>query len=339
MEALKLAFETIIVGALALPWLIIIIDVFLRPKGSENVSIWQLVLPYLAPFKDPDDKATLVVAGVFLFAATYFVGAAITRVSGDFFNDDDFWIPRLRLPTEDNVRTDVYCDPVARQFVRADGAEAAVTTSNCQKAAAVRTLGTLKSDNLEVPTNSYCVEDAPCPDPLSANTLVTSDDSKKAKELIQQTFYRKEAALVLNSDKIDRLNQLHSQDLVLRGAAFDGLITVVLCFFAMGGQTRWHLIWLLFPIILLVGGLRILLFIHIPHNALDDPPFMEFTAVVLGLVGMGICWRGSRGPTSFSRLLVIASLLTLFAGFGWWWAEVLYDRLVIYSFYATILAK
>jgi hypothetical protein len=49
MEAVKLAFDTIIVGALALPWLILIIDVFLRPKGSENVSIWELVLTRAAP--------------------------------------------------------------------------------------------------------------------------------------------------------------------------------------------------------------------------------------------------------------------------------------------------
>ena len=50
-------------------------------------------------------KVPLAVTGVFLFAMAYFVGAAVGRVSGDLFDDGDLsW-----LPTENKIRSDVYC--------------------------------------------------------------------------------------------------------------------------------------------------------------------------------------------------------------------------------------
>ena len=178
MEALKLAFDTIIVGALAIPWLILLIGLFQRRKEAEKAST-SSVLSFLAPFLDGDDKHVLGAAGVFVFAATYFVGAAITRVSGDFFNDDDLWIPYVRLPTEDNIRTDVYCDPVVRELVRAGGGENVITTPRCQQAAK-----TWRSRN-----------------------DIDRDTAERAKKDIQRTFYRQEAAVLAPSDDSDRLNQ------------------------------------------------------------------------------------------------------------------------------------
>jgi len=42
MEALKLAFETVIVGVLALPWLAFVLDMFFRPKNGGKRQGWSL---------------------------------------------------------------------------------------------------------------------------------------------------------------------------------------------------------------------------------------------------------------------------------------------------------
>src|SRR5215467_15785940 len=100
MEALKLAFDTIIVGALALPWIVLILDLLLLPKNGGNghlAKAWAIV--------KQGDKVPFAVTGVFLFATAYFVGAAVERVSGDFFDDElGAW-----FPAEHNIRTEVYC--------------------------------------------------------------------------------------------------------------------------------------------------------------------------------------------------------------------------------------
>jgi hypothetical protein len=346
MEALKLAFDTIIVGALALPWIILMIDLFLRPKGSEKESIWFVLWSFLAKFQgqadkaildqadkavsDQADKAVLAVAGVFLFAAAYLVGAAVTRVSGDFFNDDDLWILGARLPTEDNIRTDVYCDPVVRPFVPD------VTTDQCQEAASVKTLSHPIDRAWNEATHLFMGFLMSNREDRTRTPTVGQKNSEveTPKQMIQRTFYRQEAALLLKGST-DRLNQLHSQVLVLRGAAFDGLITLLLCLFAIGGQPgRLHAIWSVFPTAIFGVGSFTFLFIHLFDHGLDDPPFMEFTTVVLGLVGLYTWRQHTREHTPYLTWFLIALLLTLFAGFGWWWSEVLYDRLVLYSFYA-----
>ena len=62
-----------------------------------------------------ETKLPPAAAGVLLFSVAYLLGSAISRVSGDFFNDDD-----LRMPfTEDHIRMAVYCGPAERMFLTA----------------------------------------------------------------------------------------------------------------------------------------------------------------------------------------------------------------------------
>ena len=42
MEALKLAFDTAIVGVLALPWLAFVLDLFFRPRDGGKDQGWSL---------------------------------------------------------------------------------------------------------------------------------------------------------------------------------------------------------------------------------------------------------------------------------------------------------
>ncbi|HEY6768591.1 MAG TPA: hypothetical protein VI386_27850 [Candidatus Sulfotelmatobacter sp.] len=97
MDALKIAFETIIVGALALPWIALLVDLFSPTKE-------QLLNVLLDKLKD---QSVAAVAGALLFAMAYLVGSSVARLGEDFFNDEDL---RTKF-TEDEIRTSVYCRP------------------------------------------------------------------------------------------------------------------------------------------------------------------------------------------------------------------------------------
>jgi hypothetical protein len=60
-------------------------------------------------------KERQAAAGVLLFAMTYTLGSAVSRIAQDFFNDDDLYLQVHRHlfrvgTTEDRIHTRVYCD-------------------------------------------------------------------------------------------------------------------------------------------------------------------------------------------------------------------------------------
>jgi hypothetical protein len=290
MDALKLAFDTIIVGALALPWLLIAMDLFVASQEGQMALLWSLV-------KRGEDRIPPAVMGVLLFTMAYFLGAAISRVSGDFFNDDDLG---LKI-TEDHIREDVYCSPNERQFI---GPVLSYTDDTRQEHKVTRE-----------EFRAFC-------------------DSKAATQPAELIFRVQESALLLQGgDKTDTLNQLRAQISVLRGAAFNGLLVFVLCGYGWCGRQpakRRPAWWI--PIALSAGG-GLMLRHHIMHNGLNDPPFMECTFIVLGLAGGYVFWKGAP-PRAYGAGLLLSLLLSGIAYFGWWWTEVLYDQQVLHSFYA-----
>src|SRR5260370_948828 len=209
MDALKLAFDTIIVGALVLPWLAVVIDLFLASREGQLVGL----LDFL---KTGEDRVPPAVTGVLLFALAYFLGAAVSRVSGDFFNDDDLGMPI----TEDNIRSAVYCDKGQQPYVDmrlAFSADAGL--------------------------------------PPAKNSLGDYCSDPGINQITSRIFHVQESALLLlGSDKTETLNQLRAQISVLRGTAFNGLAMFVLCLFGWGGnQTALRRVCArIFPLILSV---------------------------------------------------------------------------------------
>jgi len=95
-DALKIAFETIIIGALALPWLVVAIQLFF-PAAKD----WLPALSF------GNDGIRSALAGVLLVALAYTLGASISRLAEDFLNDAD-----VRLwATESETLARAYCDP------------------------------------------------------------------------------------------------------------------------------------------------------------------------------------------------------------------------------------
>ena len=104
MGAFSIAFDTIIVGSLALTWVLLVLHLFFSDK---ELSIGKL-LDWVSKQNQP------AVAGVLLFAMAYSLGSAVSRIAQDFFDDDDmhFRIDHVLFRvgvTESSIRTDVYC--------------------------------------------------------------------------------------------------------------------------------------------------------------------------------------------------------------------------------------
>jgi hypothetical protein len=78
LDALKFAFEILVVGALALPWLAILNRTFASGPASSLPSHLSVV-PRAA-------RGTVAVAVMIAFG--YVTGSALSRISRDLFNDE-----------------------------------------------------------------------------------------------------------------------------------------------------------------------------------------------------------------------------------------------------------
>jgi len=72
----------VIVGVLALPWLAIAIDLFFASKPGQANQFVSWLQSHGSQLPSAD-------VGVVLFSMAYLLGAAVSRVAGDFFNDGD----------------------------------------------------------------------------------------------------------------------------------------------------------------------------------------------------------------------------------------------------------
>jgi hypothetical protein len=324
MEALSIAFDTIIVGALALFWVVIVIDLFfLRDQRQPE--------PVPSPLKSELGPAAARalsqpgVASVLLFAVAFLLGSAISRNAKNFFNDDDLPLKSL---TEDNIRASTYCDGEQLKFVeirsnfpndtRVDHPGAPTFAQDCHKQ------GATSKGRME---RFFCH--------LFGNFCKTYDPDTISEA--KRIFQLQESALLLEGqDKTGRLRQLHDQIMVLEGAAFNALIASALCLFGWFAKQRAVVRRgaLVLPALLFLCTLH-WLHQHFQHSEVREPPFMEFTLLILAVAGGYTLWKGTPGRRWFGTGFLLSFLLLGMAFFGWWWTEVLYSQQVNYSFYVN----
>ena len=289
----------------------------LKPKNLEGwlARAWSI----------KSETAEYAVVGVLSVAMAYTLGAAVSRLAEESFNDDDLYLHGL--PTEDQIRASVYRRSLERALVDA------VKDDKKQR----RQRHNLTPDNSEANP-----EETPhwLRGSLAHETLFDVDRTR-------QIFSIQEAALLLQGeDKVSKIRLLHQQLNVLRGAAFDGLLTCLLCLLGWNAKESWgpwRSKWwrAILPVGLLAWALYGLLWNHLglfpdPRRfwlRFDDPPFMELTLLLFCGGGLYVAWRGTKG--SWPQGAGFASLLLAALAYcGWYSTEILYDQQIIYSFYA-----
>jgi hypothetical protein len=320
MGAFSIAFDIIIVGAIALSWVLLLIHLFF----SSNVSRVKSLLHWVVKQNQP------AVAGVLLFAMTYALGSVVSRIAQDFFDDDDLHIHVLNHlyrvgVTESSIRTDVYCGTLKREPTPKAG-DPASGKPNPPENPDCRFAGTWI-----VPTRD--------PETYQRITAEWINDQQDSARYI---FAVHEAALLLKgTDPTERLRHFHDQIIVLRGAAFNGMVAFSLCLFwwlsRFPSALRWTVLLLyLFPAI--VASVN-----HFGGHV-HDPPYMEFNLWILAAAGGCLLWQrrrktgqprahNGRGETRFAYVL-LSLFLTVSVFLGWWATQVLYDEQVIYSYRA-----
>lgn len=331
MGALTIAFDTILVGALALPWVVLLIHLFCF-EGENRVG------SFLNWLKKQEQPAAV---GVLLFAIAYTMGSAVTRIAQDFFNDDDL---RLQLGrrmlhesvTEDRILTRVYCSSYDNHLLLAGG-----------------------NPTLAEKMKEFQAQKSRCSLPLGGLTSYKYEQEDDAFiETVADIFGLQENALMeKGGDYTVRLRQIHDQVMVLRGAAFNGLIGFSLCVFALGAALRrekpgsW-LSLIIVPVPAFVFAVAVIALNNHFHEHLPaDPPYMEFTLLLLAVVGAWLVWKKPSQETraqlqlrrdkgtkcswrkeQWAKLVLFSAILTLAVFLGWWSSEVIYGEQVIYSY-------
>lgn len=353
MGAFSIAFDTIIVGALALPCVLLVIHLFFSDNESRLEQIGKWVQKQNQP----------ALAGVLLFAMAYPMGSAVSRIAQDFFDDDDLhfqvsnYLFRVGV-TESSIRTDAYCHTFSRQRK----VEAPKPTPTSKQPETPKQAETLKSaDPVADKRKSFAEEDPNClytgrwivrqgyhpKDPPPTDKIwIDSEWIELQEDLAAEIFRFQEAAVLLRgTDPNERLRQFHDQIMVLRGAAFNGIVALSLCL--LWWSAKWHSWrrWAI-PLLYLVPGV-IATANHI-RDHLDSPPYMEFTLLSLAAAGWYLLWqtrphkkgvhpesRAHRGLGEIRPAYMLLGLfLTASAFLGWWATQVLYNQQVVYSYRA-----
>lgn len=306
MGALTIAFDITIVGALALPWVYLVIHLFF----SEGENYIKQALDWV------NKHEAQVPAGILLFAMTYTLGSAVSRIAQDFFNDDDLYVHvdgnLLRWPvTEDRIRARVYCDEDEehhdRQHLLPNNSAEATDSAMESEIGEFRNRPTndpKKMGGLEK-YESVCKHVMKVWIPSKPN----EDNPATLVKIMAHIFGIQENTLMDKGDYSARLRQLHDQIMVLRGAAFSGLIAFSLCLFAWGAilthklrsksesgrgdkprpWVRWTFAIAAYAFtILLTAVALVALYHHLEEEDLrfpPDPPYMEFTLVLLAIAG------------------------------------------------------
>ncbi len=333
MGALTIAFDITIVGALALPWVALLIHLLFFEGENRLGGILDWI-------KDHEQQAA---ASVVLFAITYTLGSAVSRIANDFFNDDDLYLQvdgrlfRMGM-TEDRIIASVYCDSNDSNLLAAATGNPEITDKITTFQGQAALSGGCQRNLKWSERHRYDKAD---------NDLIGT-----ARDL----FGLEENTLLLKGeDATLRMRQLHDQIMVLRGAAFNGLTGFSICLFALGAALRREKTgsWMRFalaPLPLLYLAVAVLATVHHFGQRLpSDPPYMEFTLVLLGLIVAWLVWktptplpRGSAAGKPvrrcdwksghWARLVLFSAIVTFAVTLGWWSTEVLYGQQIVYSF-------
>ena len=352
MGALGSAFDIVVVGALALSWVLLVIHLFF----SDNESSLKKLLDWV---KDQQQPA---LAGIMLFAMAYPLGSVVSRIAQDFFDDDDLHFRAFHHlfrvgVTESSIRTDVFCTTFKPEpsDPKSSDTDTTMETTESSRPTDARPTALKPKDALAKKGEKFRATDPNCTytgrwyirtvDP-ETHQNITAGWIKDQQDRAGDVFHVHEATVLLKgTDATEKIRQFHDQIVVLRGATFDGMLGFSLCLFWWASRFRSVWRWSVLSVHLFLG--LIATYNHF-HDHIHDPPYMEFTFFVLVTAGICLLWQHRprkldahgelperKGPGEFRFIyLVLAAFLTVSAFLGWWATQVLYDQQIIFSYKA-----
>jgi hypothetical protein len=246
--------------------------------------------------------------------------------------------------TEDRILTRVYCESGGESLLPAE-------KSNFALAEKLQNFGDQKK--LCAKAHAPWVRD-------DANKPVQEDAKKEEDKFVQSAAeilgLQENALMEKGQDYTVRLRQLHDQVMVLRGAAFNGVLGFSLSLFAWEGVIRrkrpgsW-VRWAFFTVPVFYFAVGVIATAHhFAQGFPPEPPYIEFILFLLAAVGTWLLLKpqnemkavaGEPNEASskdclkeehWLRIVLLSAALTVGAFLGWWSAEVFYAQQVIYSY-------
>ena len=327
MDVFKLAFETIIVGLLALPWLGVATHLLFPDFQLDSIRQ-----------KFPDFvKNNPTAIGLGLLILAYCLGSAILPIANQLVNDEHWPLP------ENAIRCLVFKQQqnrfrkISQEFKSFDSTalpkEKGLLPHQLEPQHCSSWGQAIGKDHIGDRVVGILLVLAGFP-----KDLEEPDKSHKDEIL---TFFEQEESTVLNqlSDKTEQLRQLRERIVVLRGAVFSGLVLLLICLFAFfarvpGYPSNWkrprcgYVLAGWFTAFGLINGTRDLL-----NHDIFDIPVLESVMLVVTIFGLNVVRRGVTSQLfRTKRCALLALFFTGLTYGGWIWSEVIYDKQVISTF-------
>jgi hypothetical protein len=297
-DALKFAFEILIVGALALPWLAVLNRMFPSGSGAGLQSYLSVV---------PEQVRTGVAVAV-VIAFGYLLGSVVSRISRDIFNDELLG----NLPTEDRIREAIYNEEYCNEHL-------------------MRNLSLpFKPDPGLTQTLGFCPGTVPSDSPERFEERVADLFRLQEGSLLLQG-QDKVDRLKQYFDQINVLRGASFNGMILFALCAFGSCGTLRSRWAHHRILRS--IPFLLPVFVAVYGAYSVLMNHWirpTESIYRDPPLAEFVLILLGIGGLFVVSKAKEAAFYF-RTCVVAAVISVVCFGAWWWTEVMYDLQVIHS--------
>ena len=298
-DALKFAFEILVVGVLALPWIVVLVKMF--PQDDPTGLSFDLSMV--------PKSVQGAVAAALVIACGYLLGSAISRISTDVFDDEVFGV----LPSETMIRQAVYTQEYCTEHV-------------------IRNM-TLPFKPTEAQMHSFglCPASVPNDTPARFEARVTDLFRLQESALLMQG----EDKIDRLKQYFDQINVLRGA--AFNGFILVALCIFGACGTARSrwrGRPFLQTLTFLPAGLVAAYGLYSLVTNHIlhpPQSIYGNPPLAETVLLLLGGGGLYIVARSKEAALPYGRVAALAAILTVVSFGAWWWTEVIYDIQVIHS--------
>jgi hypothetical protein len=304
MESLKFAFDTLIVGTLALPWLAILVRMFAPGLFTDEAS---KNFPLLTALPEHTREA---VASALIVAMGYLLGSAISRASSDFF-DDEFWI---NMPTERAIRRSVYRDEYCGTKVAIADIRFPVEMRQKPDVKAL-CWETYDKDRTDFIPEYFRFQEGKL-------LLAGGEKNARLKEFHDQIVVLRGAAM--------------------NGIILLFLCTFGFCAELRRGlpwRNPWRVLSYAPAAAAVIYGCVSIMkhFGKVVSYSYSDPPLAELVLVLDGTVGLLVASH-EQNSRFYRNACWLSLIFSVIAYGGWWWTEVIYDQQVIHSFHSLPLA-